>query len=1283
MFKLQRLEITGFKSFADYTEVVFTGSGITAVVGPNGCGKCVSGNTLITLSNGEEIEIRQLVEDALQGAFFKEQFDDGFSTHDNPQNIEILSLNPVTLKLEKRKVSAFIKRETTDKLLRVRTRAGREITATPYHPLFTLKEGKLHAVRADELKAGLRIATPRILPTEKHEIELSSKDYFSKFDLADRIFIPFTDSLSNWLIKNKRKFGSLSNWAEQAEVLPQTLNNLRSKQSINIAEINKLSTIGETPLRFSNQIKSHQNGFLNLPKIFSPKLAKFLGLLIAEGRNTYSSQVWFVNSDDKVNKECAKLSKELFNVQTSQKDYKKGTTDNLIFSQSLCKTLEKVFSFPINSTSFEKEVPSQLFQADSDTKWAFLSGLFEGDAYVCSRPQKSNGKLLNYIEYTTASKKLANQVVSLLLQLGVFAYLRPKQKYASNTIEKTVRQYFSVLVYGSKQLINVAQNLQFVGEKQKALEKLKNIEISDNPNRDLVPTATDLVREAVKLAKVKIKPNRKEFPKIAAYTGKICEASRNGLNEVVEQIKSLSEDSKTAENVLENLSTLANSDVYWDEIVSIEEIEPTDKWVYDLSIDETHNFVAGNMIVHNSNVSESIAWVLGEQRAKALRGAEMKDVVFQGTSKRKPSGMAEVVLHLVRDESPYHEDELGDIDEALGEIDDHAVSAEEFEVSLNPTPELTNGFHSENVENEEIAVAEVGAIETTQAKLKTKRHWRKSRVALDFAPGESISVTRRLYLSGESEYLLNGRTCRLRDIQDLFSGTGLSGAHYAIIEQGRIGQILSAKPSDRRSLIEEAAGISKFRTRQRAAEARLESAKGNLRRISDIVEEIDKQANSLRRQASKTRRYKVLREELRELLKQVFAAEGSFLTELVNKLEDKLEEAVTLERKLFSEVATKDESFREATHKAREAEEILTELRSQHAENALQRDRNSRELVYKQEQLTNLQNRSLLLKGEIDSLEQRLKLLKAEAERLQREEKIQRDEAEKEEAVLREAEKTYQSKLNELREIETEIEKYRGELLTHTAAVERFAEIERQLENTSERLHERLEGLKREGERAEDSHAEHLTQNESLEKSIAQIREKVKKLQGERSQLQEEKNEIKQNLQLDEKSLAKIREEFSRTRHRLETLRELDEKRAVYAPNVQKIFAEQNKIGVKLLGTLADKFTVEQSAEKAVENLFGAYLQTILVETAAEAQKVAKYVRENNVGRISILVFNAKTQSGKGAKSKNQIANSLGISDDLASLLQEVFPREMSAQIVDNADDTKAESFVTTDGDLV
>ena len=118
-----------------------------------------------------------------------------------------------------------------------------------------------------------------------------------------------------------------------------------------------------------------------------------------------------------------------------------------------------------------------------------------------------------------------------------------------------------------------------------------------------------------------------------------------------------------------------------------------------------------------------------------------------------------------------------------------------------------------------------------------------------------VTITRRLFRSGESEYLINGHSARLRDIQDLFIGTGLGPESYAIIEQGRIGQILSNRPQDRRAIIEEAAGISRFKTKKRLAEAKLEGAKQNLNRVFDILEEVGRQVNSLKRQASKARRY--------------------------------------------------------------------------------------------------------------------------------------------------------------------------------------------------------------------------------------------------------------------------------------------------------------------------------------------------------------------------------------------------------------------------------------------
>src|SRR5947208_2655475 len=351
-----------------------------------------------------------------------------------------------------------------------------------------------------------------------------------------------------------------------------------------------------------------------------------------------------------------------------------------------------------------------------------------------------------------------------------------------------------------------------------------------------------------------------------------------------------------------------------------------------------------------SNVADAIAWVLGEQRVKHLRGGEMKDVIFQGSRNRPPSGMSEVVLHLERDEVVEHEPDIEDIDSTLEQIDEHAAVFAEVEpvsepetvsepravatgssdcelkdsspAAPNPQAEIPDQQSDDPVATAPGSVTE-GALET-RSELKSKahhhRHWRRRNLALEFAPGEAVSVTRRLYRSGESEYLLNDRACRLRDIQDLFSGTGLSGGHYAIIEQGRIGQILSAKPIDRRTIIEEAAGITKFRVRQRAAEARLESARGNLSRVSDIIAEIERQVGSLRRQAAKARRYRQLREELRELLRRVYAADERGLTTLLEQSQTQLDAATEDEHRLTADLALRDESSRAATHQASEME---------------------------------------------------------------------------------------------------------------------------------------------------------------------------------------------------------------------------------------------------------------------------------------------------------------------------------------------------------------------------
>lgn len=722
-----------------------------------------------------------------------------------------------------------------------------------------------------------------------------------------------------------------------------------------------------------------------------------------------------------------------------------------------------------------------------------------------------------------------------------------------------------------------------------------------------------------------------------------------------------------------------------------------------------------------SNVADAIAWVLGEQRVKHLRGAEMMDVIFQGSRNRQPSGMAEVVLHLVRDEMVEHEPDIEDIDSTLEQIDEHAASFSELGAGTPEAAEATANSGDTPLPNElGENVIEAGAdanpdaepalpVVATRSNKGNKRHWRRRNLALEFAPGEAVSVSRRLYRSGESEYLLNDKLCRLRDIQDLFSGTGLSGGHYAIIEQGRIGQILSAKPMDRRTIIEEAAGITKFRVRQRAAEARLESARSNLSRLSDIVSEIDRQVNSLRRQAAKARRYRVQRDELRELLRGVYVAEDRKLVQLLDESQAQLERVSQEERNLAAELAQQEEDARRATHEARRLEDGLAQARAAAADAALQRDREARERVYQQEQVSTLNKRNADVRLEIEALSARLDLIRRETERLSEQEGRLRAESEHSALSLQTAEEAYAEKLAIAASAEAEIERARGELLSHTAVAERLREIARQLEGTLERLAQQAEGLGHEGERAAAQYAQHKAAADQLDGAIRLARDYVAQLSAERTQAVDAVIQGHEAVSDTDAELTRVRDEYSRTRHRLESLKELDERRAYYSSAVQFVFSHsETQRDFHYLGTLADLISVDAKWERAVEGVFGSSLQSIVVPTPDDAVRAARWLRENNAGRASFLVAGLHGGSDEAtlafeiveqapasisfadeALENLRIGDLLGATRELSAVLNRTLTQKMNARLATNLDDamsrslTNGEIYVTLNGDWV
>ena len=334
-----------------------------------------------------------------------------------------------------------------------------------------------------------------------------------------------------------------------------------------------------------------------------------------------------------------------------------------------------------------------------------------------------------------------------------------------------------------------------------------------------------------------------------------------------------------------------------------------------------------------SNILDGVSWVLGEQSAKTLRGGKMEDVIFAGTRDRKPLGMAEVSLTLIDPEAyegvPLLETEVQVEDELTGDWDEEEVRAEraaEVEeiiaeaqpgqaIEVEPTPAKPTETAAEtNVDGP--GVDRSGAVV-----LKIRR--RKFQATPQ--RGE-IVVTRRLFRTGDSEYLLNGKLCRLRDIQDIFMGTGLGPESYAIIGQERIGQLLSSKPHDRRAIIEEAAGITRFKTKKRLAELRLEQAKQNLARVNDIFEEVAKQVASLKRQAAKAERYGALRDELRARLRIVLAskiaemdAEQASLAEQIASLAADIDTRSTQVESLQAEYSTGTSRGYELDFSAKEA----------------------------------------------------------------------------------------------------------------------------------------------------------------------------------------------------------------------------------------------------------------------------------------------------------------------------------------------------------------------------
>src|SRR5580698_4856416 len=384
-----------------------------------------------------------------------------------------------------------------------------------------------------------------------------------------------------------------------------------------------------------------------------------------------------------------------------------------------------------------------------------------------------------------------------------------------------------------------------------------------------------------------------------------------------------------------------------------------------------------------SNILDGVTWVLGEQSAKSLRGGKMEDVIFAGTRDRKPLGMAEVSITLI-DPDAYTGGPLLDEPEIVleNEFDtdwdeeklrvQRAAEVEEIIAESQPGQVIEGEADATAVEGPS-ADGDSNATTANSVVLKIRR--RKFRKTPQ--QGEVI-VTRRLFRTGDSEYLLNGKLCRLRDIQDIFMGTGLGPESYAIISQERVGQLLTSRPHDRRAIVEEAAGITRFKTKKRLAELRLEQAKQNLARVNDIFEEVTRQMTTLKRQAAKAERYAALRDEMRARLRVVLASKIAQMDAEHAKLEEEIAGLTQTIDEHSAQVEALDAEHAAGMQRGYELDAAAKESSTRASQSAVELERATARQSANQERIAELQARAAASTAELEQSRQHLDGLKTE-----------------------------------------------------------------------------------------------------------------------------------------------------------------------------------------------------------------------------------------------------------------------------------------------------------------
>ncbi len=554
-----------------------------------------------------------------------------------------------------------------------------------------------------------------------------------------------------------------------------------------------------------------------------------------------------------------------------------------------------------------------------------------------------------------------------------------------------------------------------------------------------------------------------------------------------------------------------------------------------------------------SNVSDAIRWVLGEQSAKALRGGEMADVIFNGTDGRKAMGMAEVSL-------------------TMGDVDIEQLKAAGITVDFN-----------------------------------------------------EVTITRRVFRDGGSEYFLNKTSCRLRDIQQLFMGTGMGKSSYSIMAQGNITQILSSRPEDRRLVFEEAAGITKFKGQKKEALRKLESTEQNLLRVQDLIKEVKRQIGSLQRQAGKARRYKAIAADLQHLETQLARHQFDILQGEITDRQSQAERTVKeMEICQESVIRVEDEILQLRARLSELDQEIS--LDQQHGlELKAESDRHASRIEFNGQRLQELERQNEQALHDITQSEERRSI--AEHELVAVSERLEVSQASL--AQLRVALEEKRTALGAVeREVSMKQEALRMAQSAAFASTQGLGRARNELNQLDlqkqgnivrlEKLNAEQVGLAEERERLEVRLAEFSLAVETEKLQVQTSRGTLEERQLRLRSIQGEINAAQQ-------ALDSVVRQQAEKRSRLNVLEQLDTQHEGFGAGALAALKQSQDV----LGSLADKLRVPGEHVTAVEAALGHHLQLVLTQQPESATQILSDLSTHKKGRASIAALGLRAPSGE------------------------------------------------------